>query len=250
MSWFDWLPTVLNAASSIYGDVTKTAANNQAAQIKNSAQTTATQQETAGLDQAIASYNASKANDQALQAQAAPGVNNQQTAIAQQNTLTPAQQNAITVARQQATQGLATSGLSGSGRALVATQNQLNTNLTDQFLQQNRQRADTAGSALSGQYFNAGQNLNTQNSNIAGAQEKVGQVGATGTAQIGATNANTVQGNAGLNASTATGIASQAGPAAVSGSALGDINSMIAQQNKTRSSYGANAVGGQAGGSV
>lgn len=243
MSWFDWVPAIITGAADIYGNITKNDANNQAAGISQDATRTATGQLVSGLNQSIGSYDASKTNDTNMQQQSAPGVYQQQKAIADQNVLTPAQQLAIDQARQQNATQLAASGLGGSGRANVASNQFVTDNTTANFMNQNRARADTAGSALSGQYFNAGQDINTQNTNIGNAQQKIGQANAASTLDIGAIQSGNVNANAGVNTSTAQNIAGTAG-GAISGAASNDIKSMIAQANKTRSSYGPGAVGG------
>lgn len=244
MSWFDWVPTLITGASAIYGDLTKTAANNQASQISQQATQTATQQALAGLTQSEGSYDASKTNDQALQTQSAPGVANQQTAIAQQNQITPAQQLALDEARRSTITGLNSSDLRGSGRATVAAVKNVDSTMQANDLAANRARADQAGSALSSQYFNAGQNINQQNTNIASAQQKAGQVAGAGTLDVGQTQAGNVTGNAGIDASAAKEISGSV-QAPVSGQAINDIGSQIAASVKRAQSSYNNPVSGQ-----
>lgn len=246
MSWFDWVPSLLNDASSIYGNIVKTGANNQAAQVSTAAQQTATADELQGLNAAKGNYGASVANDQSMQNQSAPGVAQQQQEIAQQNVLTPAQQLALTNAQRQSINDLNASGLAGSGRAATASANYVGNELTTGALAQNRNRADTAASALSGQYFNAGQNINTQNSNIANANVRAGQVAGAGALGVGAIGSGNIIGNAGVDASTAQSVAGGT-TTPLAGQAIGDINSQVNAYNKSRSTYtgtGSNVAGG------
>lgn len=236
MSWYDWVPQV---ASDIYGAITKTNANNQAAQTATAATQQATQQELEGLTAAQGSYAASRANDAALQEQAAPGVGQQQLAIAQQNTLTPAQQLALTEARRQSINALNSSDLRGSGRATVATVKNVDDNLSASLMAQNRARADAAAGTLSNQYFTTGRDINTQNQLTGAAQIQSGKVAGAGTQDIGAIQSGQTLNNAALDTGTAASVGD-----AVSGKAINDVNSAVNQYNKYRSSYGPNAVGG------
>lgn len=244
MSWFDFVPSLLNVGANIYGAVTKNNANDQASQVSTDAERRATQQELDGINAAKGNYASSITNDQALQTQSAPGVAQQQLAISQQNTLTPAQQLALTNARRDTINNLNTSGLAGSGRAAVAATNQVSNTMQTGFMDTNRARADTAASGLSNQYFTSGRDINTQNSNIGNANIQGGKVAGAGTLGIGQIQSGNIIGNAGVDASTAQNVAGALAPP-VAGQAINDINSAVNAYNKSRSTYtGPNVVGG------
>lgn len=219
MSWFDWVPTLLNVGGALESRSIANAGANQASQIEADAATRGAQAQVDAANAAKGYYASSITNDQNMQQQAAPGVANQQMAIAQQNTITPAQQLALDQERQQEQQSLAAGGLAGSGRASVAGQNFLNQNATAGFMQQNRQRADTAGSALSQQYFTAGQNINQQNANSATAGINAGRAVGAGITAAGEAQAGGVTQTANNDVAT-------------TGQAINDIGAQIAAENK------------------
>lgn len=225
MSWFDWVPQLLTIGGQIASSMNSQSANSQAGNISLGASKAATAAQTTGLQNAQNTYASSIANDRNLQAAGAPGVANEQSAIANQNVLTPAQQLALDQARKDTLTGLNSGDLRGSGRATVDAVKNVAQNVQGGFIQQNRQRADTAASALSNQYFNAGQNVNTQNANVAGAQEKVGTVQGAGLNDQGQIQSSTIVNNANTQNQT-------------TGAAINDIGSAIAADNKKRmSSY-------------
>lgn len=224
MSWYDWVPQI---ASSIFADINSNNANATASQQAITATNAATAAQVAGQKAAQQSYDASKANDAALQGQSAAGVAQQQQAIAQSNTLTPAQQLALAEARRQTVNSLNSSDLRGSGRATVAAVKNVDDTMTAQLMDANRARGDQAASALSGQYFNAGQNANTQNANIAASQQQVGKDQGTGINQVGNIQAGNTVNTANNDTNTAGYVSNQ-----VTGSALNDIGSTIAAQTK------------------
>lgn len=225
MSWFDWVPTLLNVGTQLYTNSTANAASRSAANTEAAAAKAAADAQVAGQQQAAGYYAASKANDQALQTQAAPGVSQQQLAIAQQNTLTPAQNLALDNARRQSMTALNTSGLRGSGRATVATIKDVDNTMRTQYMDQNRQRADQAATALSSQYFTSGRDINNSNTQI--GQSKVGAGQATAQGITGAADA---------NAAGTLAVGQQ--NVDTSGQAINDIASQIASANKkNQSSY-------------
>lgn len=152
MSFFDWLPQVIQAGTTIFNAVDQSNSNNDAAEIYAQSQR-----------DALAAKNAAQAQAQQVvqqqQALAAPAVARQQQIIARGDALTPVQQQQIADARRSTINALGASGLRGSGAATVAGVRDVEGRLGAQFTQQNRSAADSAASSLSGQYFSSGNNL-------------------------------------------------------------------------------------------
>lgn len=222
MSWFDTLFKVaVPLVSTIFtnsGNDKATSQANQATQQQMLAQQQANQlaQQKLGL---------AKQEYQGMQAAAAPGVERMRTlALSDPNTLTPTQMTALEEAQRQTLNGLANSGLRGSGRAVTASIRDVQGGLRNQFVDSNRVRADNAASALSGQFFNSGTNAAGVNSMQANVDQNTGANNANYLGQIGTNTA------ANTTANTST-----------IGKAIGDIGAIINEELKNKykeSSYG------------
>lgn len=225
MSWFDWIPTALSIGGTLLNRATANDAIKSATDAQVDAANRGAKAEVDAADAAKGYYAASQTNDRAMQTQAAPGVAQQQTAIAQQNVLTPAQMLALDNARRQSVNTLNSSALRGSGRATVAAIKNVDDTMRTGLMDQNRARADSAASALSGQYFTAGRDINTQNSNAATASINAGKAVSTGI-------------NAAGDAQAQGDIATGTQNVIATGQAINDIGSAIAAENKKhQSSY-------------
>lgn len=225
MSWFDWIPAAINVGSTLLNRSTANDAIKSASQTQAEAAQRGAQAQVDAANAAKGYYASSITNDQAMQGQAAPGVAQQQTAITQQNTLTPAQEMALENARRQSVNGLNSSGLRGSGRATVAAVKNIDDTMRGGFMDQNRARADTAASALSNQYFTTGRDINTQNANSATAGINAGTAVGKGITDAGAATAAGAIGTGQQNV-------------IATGQAINDIGSAIAAENKKyQSSY-------------
>lgn len=225
MSWFDWIPTALNIGGTLLNRSMANDAIKSATQAQVDAANRGAQAEVDASNAAKGYYAKSAVNDQAMQQQAAPGVYQQQQAIQQQNTLTPAQQMAIDNARRQSVNTLNGGNLRGSARATVAAVKNVDDTMRGQYMDQNRGRADTAASALSSQYFTSGRDINTQNSNAATAGINAGKAVNTGLNTAGDA---TARGDIGVGQQNVI----------ATGQAINDIASQIAADNKKhQSSY-------------
>lgn len=222
--WDDWLPTILKTAVTVYGAKTSSDTQNKATQQANQATAAATQAITQSNDAATKAYLESIAkateNAEALQGEASPGLVATQDIIGRGEELTPYQIEGLNTARRTTLDALQGGSLRGSARATAETVKDVEGTMRNQYIQQNRNRSDTAAQNLSGQYFNAGNqiaNLNTQSGRIASEG-----LTASGTALANSIN---TQGQ-----NTATNTQNQA---AIKGTAIGDIASLIADQYKT-----------------
>lgn len=199
--FWDFLPAIITAGATIYGTKQASAANNKAAETLTTAQKAGTAAQVAGLDTA-------KQVTQADQGAASPGLLAEQAIINRGTALTPQQEQAVADSRTTAINSLNGTGLRGSARATSATIADTDNRVRDNFMQQNQNNANTAAGALTGQYFNAGNNLATNATNtgqavsqglvntgtITGSNE-IGQGKLAGQAigDVGATVANTVK---------------------------------------------------------
>jgi hypothetical protein len=141
-----------------------------------------------------------------------------QGVIGRGTALTPAQQQALDDARRTTIDALQGGDLRGSAGATVAAVRDVEGRMRGDFMSQNQNRADTAATALSGQYFNQGKNS------------------ADLDLSRGATVSQGLMSNANVNA------ANTMGQATIKGQAIGDIGAIIADEAKRRSSY--QTVGG------
>lgn len=209
-SFWDFLPAIITAGATIYGAKQASKTTNQATQQLTQAQQAGTQAELAAIEAAKTQY-------QTLQRQASPGLVALQGVVGRGDALTPAQTQAIEDARRTSLDALSGSGLRGSAGATVATVRDVEGRMRGDFMQQNQSRADQAAANLSGQYFNQG--ANQANMNLTGGAAL--SSGLTSTGNIAASNT--------------------IGQGRISGSAIGDIGAVIADQikqnNRRDSSY-------------
>lgn len=205
MSFWDWvkpaLPVLIGAGATIYGANLQSKANNQAAQIA----TTANQGST---DAQLKSIDVAEKTMQTQQRAASPGLIAIQNIIGRGSSLTPEQQIALDDARRTTLDSLGGSGVRGSARATVAAVNDVEGRMRGGFLSTNQAKSDQAASNLSGQYFNAGNNIADLNL----ASGKTVSQGLLNSGDINA--ANTM------------------GQATLKGTAIGDIGAVIADQIK------------------
>lgn len=220
-SWFssffsngNWIPAALLAGATIYSATTASRANVEAANKATAA----------AREQANAIREGNRLAQQrfdTVQATTAPAVAYQTEAMNSGTALQPWQQQQVDDTRRVATNALNLSPLRGSGRAMVAAIRKVEEGTTNQFLEQNRQRADRAASGLAGQYFSAG----TQAANLdASTGRAAGQAAWN-------------QGLIDADATTAD--------ATLRGRAIGDLATIIndAAKEGRRSSYGAGQTG-------
>lgn len=194
MSFWNWAPTVISTFISA-------SANQSAAKTAAAAQNRATQAQLQSIEQARQTM----AQQQAM---ASPGLVQMQNVIRNQGTLTPAQLAALDDARRTTLGQLGASGLRGSARATAATVRDVEGRMRDQYMDANQRRADSAAGTLSGQYFNAG-------NNVANLQTAGGTAVSQGLANVG---------NIQSNQTLAQGD--------IAGKAIGDIGSVIADSIK------------------
>lgn len=198
---FDWLPTAISVGGTLWGaskaaDATKEAAKTSAA---------ATQ---AGTDAQVKALNEARQTMLEQQTAASPGLMAVQNIIGRGEALTPVQQTELDNATRTTLDALQGGSVRGSARATADTVKQVRGDMTDAYIQSNRNRVDQAAQNLSGQYFNAG-------TNAAKLTSDTGQAISNGLMTTGATNA-------------AAGI----GQATIQGKAIGDIGAVIAGQLK------------------
>ena len=201
-SFWDWVPTVIEAGVSLWGSSKASSANDKATQAAIDAQNRATKAQTDALQLA-------EQKQKEMQLAASPGLMQTQQIIARGEALTPEQKLALDDARRQGIDALQGGSIRGSARATTAVLNDLENRMRTGFMGQNRDRADAAASSLTGQYFNAGNNV----SNLTGQQ---GQVLSSGLMNNGQNLVNSIQNDA-----------------AIKGTAIGDIGAVIADQLKT-----------------
>lgn len=199
--FWDFLPTILQVGATIYGTAQASSANNKAASTLAAAQKAGTAAEVAGL-------NTAQQVTAANQSAASPGLLAEQAIVNRGTDLTPAQEQAVADSRTTAINALNGTGLRGSARATSATIADTDQRERDNFMQQNQNNANTAAGALTGDYFQAGNNLATNATNTGQAisqglintgtiqgSNDIGQGKLTGQAigDVGATVANTVK---------------------------------------------------------
>lgn len=217
-SFWDWVPALITAGAVVYGADKATSAQKQAAATATTAQNAATAAQLKGI-------NVATTNDQNMQQQASPGLMANQAIIARGTALTPEQKQAVSDAQRTTIDSLNGGSLRGSARATTAAVNDINNKTTAQFMQTNQNNVDEAANALSGQYFNAGNNISNLNSQ------------AGNTVSQGLINTGQTAVNSGLNEST------------IQGQAVGDVGAVIADQLKKQnqakrdSSYASTANG-------
>ncbi len=215
-SWWDWVPTLLKVGTTAWGASQHANATQAAAQTAANATNAATDAQLQGLE-------LTRQTMQQQQAAASPGLVTMQNMITRGPGLTPVQQTALDEARRTTLDSLRGSGLRGSARATAATVKKVEGDMRNQYINANQNRADQAAQTLSGQYFNAG-------NNIANLQSKAGTAVSQGLTTVGV-----------LNASA------QLGTANTTGKAVGDIGAIIADEiknnQKRESSYDDTAKG-------
>lgn len=223
MSFWRWLPSLIPAAATIYGasqaskaSKQDTTAANQANQKATDASIQAQREATAAELEKLA---VAERLMQAQQRQASPGLVGLQQIIGRGEALTPEQELALEDARRNTANALAGSSLRGSARATAASIQDVEGRMRTGFIDSNRSRADAAAGQLSGQYFNAGDNL----VNIAGAQ---GDSASKGLINIGTANRANIIGTGQNDVDNLT------RQSTIKGSAIGDIAAVISDQIK------------------
>lgn len=207
MSFWDFipklLPTVIAAGATVYGAKMASDAQKDARKTANVAQTKATDAQLEGI-------RAAEQNTQQLQSAASPGLMRIQSVIGRGEALTPEQILALNDARRTTLDTLQGGSLRGSARATVASVNDVENRMRTNMVAQNRNQADSAASSLSGQYFNAGNNISNLN-------RDAGNTVSQGLINTGQTDVNTGM-NQGL----------------IKGQAIGDIGAVIADAMKKK----------------
>lgn len=192
MSFWTFLKDVtplLAVGATVYGANQSAQANTQAANTMTAAQ-----------DKAMTAANTVyKAN----QGAASPGLLATQAVINRGSRLSPEQEQQVADTRAQALNALKGSSLRGSARTTAAIIADTDKRTRDNLMSQNQTRADNAAGTLTGQYFNAANNI-----------ANVSSQGLVNSGNISA--ANTL------------------GQAQISGQAIGDIGAIIADAAKTK----------------
>lgn len=200
-SYWDWLPAAITAGATLWGASQQAKTTEKAANTAAKAQAGATAAEQKAIDVA-------QGQMRTQQAAASPGLMAIQDVIGRGEGLTPAQELALSDARRTTLDTLQGGSLRGSARATAATVNDVEGRMRTGFMDTNRQRVDQAASNLSGQYFNAGNNI----ADLSLATGKSASAGLLNTGDINA--ANTM------------------GQGIIKGQAIGDIGAVIADQMK------------------
>jgi len=200
-SFWDFVPTIISAGATLYGAKQASDNNNKAAQQAVAAQ----QQATAAEQEAIRT---AQRNMERQQQMASPGLMALQSVIGRGEQLTPAQILALEDARRTSLDSLQGGSLRGSARATAAVVNDVEGRMRTGFMDSNRSRADQAASNLSGQYFNAGNNISDLNLSAGRSASQ----GLMNTGDISASNT--------------------IGQGRIKGQAIGDVGALIADQLK------------------
>lgn len=194
---------LLMAGATLYGANQASKANNHAADVMSGAQKAGTDAQLQGLKMAK--------EELAINRNAAsPGLMATQELISRGAALTPQQELAVADSREQALNALKGSSLRGSARATSAVISDTDKRVRGGFMDANQNRADSAATGLSSQYFGAGNNM-ASNSTAAG-----------GVISQGLVNTGNIQG------------ANSIGQGALTGQAIGDIGAIIADAAKSR----------------
>lgn len=223
MSFWDFVPTLISAGTTLWGASQASKTKAQAANQEIQANERSTQQlvdaQNRATDAQLEGIRVATDMQKQQQRAAVPGLIQTQRIIGHGDALTPTQQTAISDARRTTLDALQGGSLRGSARATAATVRDVEGRMTDNFIQSNQNRIDNAASRLTGQYFNAGDNVAELNMSAGDAASKgilgVGQSTANNTATQGQINSINTQ-NQGF----------------ISGSAIGDIGAVIADQIK------------------
>lgn len=192
---------MIQAGATLLGARQKNNASQQAADTAVVAQQRATAAEVAAIQVAQGQLNEQKL-------QASPGLVAQQEIIGRKDQLTPFQMQQISDSRRTTLDALQGGSLRGSARATAEAVSDVEGRQVNQFLEANQSRADQAATNLSGQYFNAG-------NNVANLNLKAGDSVSQGLISQGdVQSANIV------------------GRGKITGQAIGDIGAVIAEQIK------------------
>lgn len=224
-SYWDWVPALITAGATIYGANAASKARSRATQQANLANQRATQTIVDSNKQATDAYvQASKSAENIMREQqyaASPGLVSIQNVIGRGEELTPLQKQSLEDARRRTLDTLRGGSLRGSARATSATIRDVESRMKNQYIDMNRNRADRAAANLSGQYFNAGNNvanLNLGRGNaVSSGLLNSGRAAGAGIDTIGQNNAIDT-----INRATTR------------GTAIGDISAIIADQIKER----------------
>lgn len=206
----DWIAPAVTAAGAVAGAYITADANSEAAEKAAAASRESAAVVADGNRQAQQRY-------EEMREDAQPGLAYLRTATLSPMQLTPLQQQQLTEAREQTNRNLSASGLSGSGRAQVAAQRQVESDLYNRFLESNQGRADRAAGQLAGQAYSAGAGAAQQGAAAAGAEGR------------GIREAGLVEAQGGI------------ANAQLTGAAMGDIAGIIRDEIKSegrRSKYG------------
>lgn len=202
MSYWSWVPSLIETGISLWGASKAADANQRATDVAVQQQGRATEAELEALRMA-------EQKQKEMQAAASPGLMQMQRIIGRGEGLTPEQKIAMEDARRTTLDALQGGGLRGSARATVSAVNDVDGRMRANFIGQNRQQTDDAARALSGQYFNAGNNI----TNIMGQQ---GQAASQGLMNTGQNLVDSIKNDT-----------------AIKGTAMGDIGAVIADQLKS-----------------
>ena len=201
MSFWDFLPKVIEAGATVYGAVKASDASNKAA-------SQATQASQKSSDVELENLRIAQENLQRNQNAASPGLLALQEQVNRGATLTPDQEIAVEDSRRQSINNLRGGGLRGSARATSAVISDTDNRVRSRFMEQNQNQSDNASRSLSGQYFNAGNAMSNNQAN----QGQVASRGLTDRGNIQASNT--------------------LGQAELRGNAIGDVGAIISDQIK------------------
>lgn len=145
-------------------------------------------EEAAGVRQQVADRKA-QARLENEQMQAYPGVSRLRSIVANPHSFSPMQFDQMEQGHRSATNLVRSSPLNSSGRAVTAAIRNSDTNLRNQFTQQNEQRADQAAGNLATGYFNAGRDATnidlSMGTSGAASARNIGKINADETASQG-----------------------------------------------------------------
>ena len=178
-----------------------------------------------GIDKQIAAIREGNARAEqtlnGIRTDAAPGVTYLRQIVGQTEGLTEAQQRQLDEQRRLAPGYIQRSGFAGSGRTAASILRKVESDTVSQFLDQNRQRRDTAATNMVNGANAAATNVAVQQ---AGLGDKVGQAFGNQGANTG--NAVSTAGNTQAQADVAN--------AKVTGQTIGDVASIINTERKSR----------------
>lgn len=213
------------AGAALVGGAMTNKANSDAADKSAAASIESARLANEGIDKQIAAIREGNAQAQetlnGIRTDAAPGTTYLRQIVGQTEGLTEAQQRQLDEQRRLAPGYIQRSGFAGSGRTAASILRKVEGDTVSQFLDQNRQRRDTAATNMANGAYGAATNVAVQQ---AGLGDKVGQA-------YGNQGANT--GGAVKSAGEAQAQAGVAN-AQVTGQTIGDIASIVNTERKSR----------------